>query len=142
MHTSSQPGPPRPEVAVGAVAVLDGRLLLVLRGRGTAAGRWSLPGGRLEPGERIAEGIVREIAEETGLEVEVGGLCGVAERRGADYHYVICNHWVRVVGPATPTPGDDAKAARWASAEEVERLPTVPLLVEWLEAHGVWSLLR
>ena len=58
----------RPELCVGAIAVEGGRLLLIRRGRGPAQGRWSVPGGRLERGETLAEAVVREVAEETGLE--------------------------------------------------------------------------
>ena len=138
------PGPaPRPEVAVGGVAVADGRLLLVKRGRGVAAGRWSLPGGRLEPGESLVEAVARELAEETGIAVEVGALCGIAERRGPGYHYVICNHWVRVPGgTADPIAGDDAEDAAWFDAERLAASATVPRLLEWLEVHGVVALLR
>ena len=60
-------GTSRPEVAVGAIAVDAGRLLLVRRGHGPAAGLWSVPGGRVEPGEMLVEAVVRELAEETGL---------------------------------------------------------------------------
>ena len=66
-------GTSRPEVAVGAIAVDAERLLLVRRGHGPAAGLWSVPGGRVEPGEMLVEAVVRELAEETGLE-------GVADR--------------------------------------------------------------
>ena len=58
----------RPLVCVGAIALDGDRLLLVRRGQSLAAGRWSIPGGRVEPGETLAEAVVREVAEETGLE--------------------------------------------------------------------------
>ncbi|MHB1912084.1 MAG: NUDIX domain-containing protein, partial [Acidimicrobiales bacterium] len=59
----------RPEVCVGAVVVDDDRLLLIRRGHGPAAGEWSVPGGRVEAGETLAEAVVREVLEETGLEI-------------------------------------------------------------------------
>lgn len=133
--------PPRPEVAVGGVAVVSNRLLVVRRGRGTAQGQWALPGGRVEPGETLAEAVARELEEETGLAVEVGGLCGIAERRGPGYHYVICNHWVTVPEGAEPVAGDDAQAVAWVDAAQLAALDAVPRLREWLDAHGVTALL-
>ena len=66
-----------PEIAaVGAIAVRDGALLLIRRGHAPSRGRWSLPGGRVEPGETPQQALVREMAEETGLTVEVGELVG------------------------------------------------------------------
>jgi ADP-ribose pyrophosphatase YjhB (NUDIX family) len=93
----------RPEIAVGGVVVRDGPdgrpadLLLVERGRGAGAGRWSVPGGRIEPGERATDAVVREVAEETGLAVQVDGFLGWVERIDpvGGWHYVILDLWRR-----------------------------------------------
>lgn len=130
---------PRPEVAVGAVCVRDGRLLVVQRGRGVATGRWSLPGGRVEPGETLAAAVTRELREETGLDVEVGPLCGIAERITGTAHYVILDYWVRATG--TATAGDDAAAVAWVDRAELVTLDTVDGLIEFLTTHGVLALL-
>ncbi len=129
----------RAEVAVGAVLVRDGRLLLVQRGRGVAVGRWSLPGGRVEPGERLAEAVRRELREETGLEVAVGDLCGIAERIGARAHYVILDFWVTAEG--APAAGDDADDVVWADRAALDRLDLVDGLIDFLDANGVLDLL-
>ncbi|HVL98971.1 MAG TPA: NUDIX domain-containing protein [Egibacteraceae bacterium] len=130
-----------PEVAVGAVCVRDGRLLLVQRARGSHAGRWAVPGGRVEAGESLAAAVTRELAEETGLRGRVTGLCGVAERCVDGHHWVILNHWV-AVGPGEPVAADDAAAVRWAGRDALASLDAVPLLVEFLTDHGVLARLR
>lgn len=130
--------PPRPEVAVGGIAVEDGRLLVVRRARAPGRGRWSLPGGRLEPGETMAAGVAREVREETGLEVAVTGLCGVSEIRGDSVHYVVVDWWVRRTGARSePIPGDDADAAAWVDAAELATLDLAADLRPWLDDHGV-----
>lgn len=128
---------PAPEVAVGAVAVERGRLLLVRRGRGAGVGRWALPGGRLEAGESLIEAVARELEEETGLKAHVGDFCGIAERRSASYHYVICNFWTTVLPGQTPLAGDDATAVLWASRVDLTRLDLVEHLTGWLADHAV-----
>lgn len=129
-------GKPVPQVGVGAVCVRDGRLLLVRRGRGPAAGLWSLPGGRLEHGETLAEAVARELREETGLRGIVGPLCGVAERIFDDLHYVILDYWVRVP-PGEAVAADDADDVLWATRATLDGLEVVPRLVEFLSDHDV-----
>jgi ADP-ribose pyrophosphatase YjhB (NUDIX family) len=128
---------PRPEVCVGGVAVDGERLLLVRRGRGPAAGEWSVPGGRVEAGETLAEAVVREVAEETGLEGVCGRFLGYVERIGDSYHFVICDFEVVVLDVAEPVPGDDAAEARWVPLGEVADLALVDGLAEFLHEQGV-----
>jgi 8-oxo-dGTP diphosphatase len=127
----------RPEVCVGAVAVEDGQLLVVRRGRGEGTGRWSVPGGRVEAGETLRGAVVREVAEETGLRVECGELLGVAERMGPRHHYVILDFLVAVGDRRSPVAGDDAAEARWVPLGSVTELELVDGLAGFLEDHGV-----
>lgn len=124
--------------AVGAVVVDDGgRLLLIRRAFEPGAGLWSLPGGRLEPGEDDAAALRREMREETGLDVEVGALVGTVERPGpAGRVYAIADYRCRVVG-GTPVAGDDASAIGWFTPEEVAGLPLVAELYDTLRTWGV-----
>jgi mutator protein MutT len=129
----------RPEVCVGAVAVIDDRLLLIRRGHGPAAGEWSLPGGRVEGGETLAEAVVRELAEETGLEAVCDDLVGWVERIGDDHHFVILDFLVTVLdGPEKlPQAGADAAEAAWVALDEVARLRLTEGLAEFLHEHGI-----
>jgi 8-oxo-dGTP diphosphatase len=129
----------RPEVCVGAVVVDDDRLLLIRRGRGPAAGEWSLPGGRVERGEMLAEALVRELREETGLEVVCGNLLGWVERMGDEHHFVILDFVATLLGPdnTEPVAGDDAAEAAWVPLHEVADHRLVDGLAEFLHEHGV-----
>ena len=127
----------RPEVCVGAVAVADDRILLIRRGRGVAAGRWSVPGGRLEGGETLAEAVVRELAEETGIEAVCDEMIGWVERIGPDYHYVILDFAVTVLGDADPVAGDDAAEAAWVALHDLGDVALVEGLAEFLHEHGI-----
>jgi len=134
----NDPVPDRAEVAVAAVVVVDDRLLLIRRGRGVAVGQWSLPGGVVEPGELLAEAVVRELAEETGLEGVCGPLVGVVERFVEGRHYVILDHRVTLLDPdAEPTAGDDAAEVAWVPLDEVAEWALVEGLAEFLHDHGV-----
>jgi mutator protein MutT len=124
-------------VCVGAVAVDDGRLLMIRRGHGPAAGYWSIPGGRVESGETMAEALVRELAEETGLEGVCGNLIGWVERIGPQYHYVILDFAVTVLDDRSPTAGSDAAEAEWVPLADVAERRLVDGLAEFLHDHGV-----
>jgi 8-oxo-dGTP diphosphatase len=126
-----------PVVCVGAVAIDDGRLLLIRRGRPPGLGRWSVPGGRVEPGETLAEAVVRELAEETGLEGVCGALVGWVERIDDDYHFVILDFFVDVLEPEPHRPGDDAVEVAWVPLNDVAERELVDGLAEFLHEHGV-----
>lgn len=126
-----------PQVCVGAVCVESDRLLLIRRGRGPAAGEWSVPGGRVEAGETLAEAVVRELAEETSLEGVCDRFVGWVERIGEDHHFVILDFAVTVLDDRDPVAGDDAAEAAWVPLEEVAELALVEGLAEFLHEHGV-----
>ena len=127
----------RPEVCVGAVVLRDDRLLLVRRGHGPAVGQWSLPGGRVEWGETLAAAVVREVAEETGLEATCDGFADWVERIGDDYHYVIADFWVTVDRAGPPVAGDDAAEARWVPLTGLGELHLTSGLADFLRRLGI-----
>jgi ADP-ribose pyrophosphatase YjhB (NUDIX family) len=131
----------RPELAVGAVVVHDGALLLVRRGRGSAVGKWSVPGGRVEFGEDVRAAVAREVREETGLDVVVGDLAGWVERKGSDpepFHYVILDFFAgpRVASDVALVAGDDATDARWVPLGDVASYDLVDGLLGFLRSVG------
>jgi len=120
--------PERPVLGVGALIFDEsGRILLVKRGREPLKGWWSLPGGVLECGESLVEGVRREVREETGLEVEPIRLVEVFERILRDsegrpeYHYVLLDYLCRPLGGVLAA-ADDCAAVRWTSYEELPSL--------------------
>jgi 8-oxo-dGTP diphosphatase len=126
-----------PQVCVGAIAVDADRLLVIRRGHGPAAGEWSVPGGRVEAGELLAEAVVRELWEETAVEGVCGELVGWAERFDGDDHYVILDFRVAVLEGTTPVAGDDAAEARWVALTDVAELNLVEGLAEFLHENGI-----
>jgi mutator protein MutT len=131
----------RPEVCVGAVATDDGCLLLIRRGHGPAAGEWSIPGGRVNAGETLAEAVVRELVEETGVEAVCDSLLGWVERIGDGYHYVIFDFLVTILSGDTPVAGDDAAEARWVPLDQVAELRLVEGLAEFLHDNGIINVI-
>lgn len=143
--------PSTPIVAVGAVVVDGGRVLLVRRGSEPLKGEWSLPGGALELGEALCEGLIREVEEETGLFVEPVELIELLDRIHRDggrvrYHYVIADYLCRVTG-GTVKAATDADEVRWAerpewnshSALRIDPITTRVIEEGWRRAAELWA---
>ena len=116
-----------------------GRLLMIKRGHEPGAGLWSIPGGRIEPGETDAEALVREMFEETGLAVEAGRLVGSVRRPGLDGAVIDIRDYAATVTGGTLRPGDDAADARWVEAADLDSLEITEGLIEALTDWGVWG---
>lgn len=136
-------GAVEPKVAcVGAVVHdADGRLLLVRRGTDPGRGLWSVPGGRVEPGESPEDAVVRELLEETGLRIVPVGLAGVVDRAAPDGRVFEIRDFVAVLAagedPATIQPGDDAAEAGWFDPRMLDQLECVDGLLDQLRT---WRL--
>ena len=136
---AAEPGAARIVPCVGAV-VHDraGRLLLVQRGHDPHRGRWSLPGGRIEAGETPEQAVVREVREETGLDVVPGAAAGRVTIPGDGVVFHVVDLACELSDPdAAPVPGDDAEDVLFADAATLAGLPCTPLLVETLQDWGV-----
>ena len=132
-----------PIVAVGAfVFDREGRVLLVERAQPPGEGLWTVPGGRLERNETLAQAVAREVREETGLIVEVGALACVVERMGDDFHFVILDYLARVIG-GTLAAASDARDARFVTDQEAARLPLSDGLATLIErarkSYAAWE---
>ena len=110
--------PVRPVLGVGALIYDRGRILLVERGNPPLAGYWSLPGGGVEAGERLEDAVIREVFEETGLNVTAGPIATIFERiipddtKRCEYHYVLIDFYCAIQGGAL-RPGDDSRSVAW-----------------------------
>ncbi len=116
--------PDGPVLAVGAVVVRDGKVLLAKRGKEPGRGLWSLPGGAVNPGEELKAAVVRELREECGIEVAVEDAAEVVERMFPDaegrlhYHYVILDYrarWLR----GDLSPSEEVEEARWVDPDDL-----------------------
>ncbi|MDP1912647.1 NUDIX hydrolase [Brevundimonas sp.] len=119
---------PAPVPAVGVVCLRGDEVLLIRRGTLPRQGEWSLPGGRIEPGERAVNAALRELREETGVEAEITGLIDVVDGLfpEAGRHYVLIDYAARWLA-GEPVAGDDAVEARFVTLDEVEAL------IDWSE---------
>lgn len=125
---------------MGAIVFDDGgRLLLVRRANPPAQGLWSIPGGRVEPGEAWEDAVVRELLEETAVPAAVDRFVGEVRRDAPQGEvYVIRDYLMTVPVDAVPRAGDDASAASWFMPQELPSLDTSPGLLEALRG---WDLL-
>jgi 8-oxo-dGTP diphosphatase len=121
----------------GGIVHEAGRLLVIRRGQEPSAGSWSVPGGRCRPGEAAAAACVREVAEETGLQVTVVRLAGRVERAAPGGGIYVIDDFVCSIAGGQLRAGDDAADARWVSRAELVALDLVPGLYAALDEWGV-----
>jgi len=129
---------PQPRIPCVGAILTDGELILLIRrGHEPEAGRWSLPGGRIEPGETDQQALVREVREETGLEVAPGPLVGAVNRPAPGGRVLVIRDYAATITGGTLAAGDDADDARWFSVRELHSLPLSTGLLEALNDWGV-----
>ena len=127
--------PSLPIVGVGAVIVRNGEVLIVRRANPPLQGEWSIPGGALELGEKLRDGVAREVREETGLDVEVGPVLDVFDSIFPDgegrtqYHYVLIDYLCHLRS-GTLAAATDASEVRWARPEELSGLGVKPVTID------------
>nr|MDO8100649.1 NUDIX hydrolase [Candidatus Njordarchaeota archaeon] len=130
--------PNAPVVAVAALILDKGRLLLVRRKNEPSQGLWSAPGGLVELNERTKDAVRREVEEETGIRVEVDRLLTVADHiiknkdGHAKFHYIIIYYLAHPAG-GTLRASTDAEDARWIPLDEVKNLPASRTFISLIE---------
>lgn len=130
--------PKRPLVGVGGVVIADGKVLLVRRASEPLKGQWSLPGGLVELGETLEEGVCRELKEETALDVRVVAMVEVFERIVRDeagqtkYHFVLADYLCALVA-GSARAGSDVLELAWASEDELAPFALTPKTTSVIE---------
>lgn len=134
-----------PRIGVGAVIWRDSDVLLIRRGRMPRAGEWSLPGGKQRHGETVAQALLREIREETALEIELLGLIDVvdaifpATAESPAYHYTLIDFSARFLA-GEARAGDDALEVAWVPLSALARYPlwaeTARIIEQSARLHG------
>lgn len=118
--------PDHPLVGVGALIICNGKILLEKRGNEPGKGKWSIPGGLVELGETVEQTVIREVKEETGLEVEKPEHVDVVDNVVLDekgrtrFHFVIIDFSVKLKGGVLKA-ASDAEELKWVALDEVER---------------------
>lgn len=148
---SSREYPDRPLVGVGGVVIEDGLALLIRRGSEPHRGEWSIPGGMLELGETLEQGVTREVLEETGLQTRVIEIIEVFERIYWDeppagtaakrprFHYVIADYLCEKIG-GMPMAGSDVTELTFSREEELARFHLTPTATRIL--HKAFAMYR
>ncbi|MDB5629632.1 MAG: hydrolase [Tardiphaga sp.] len=116
----------RPQLAASAIVFRDGRILLVRRAHDPGRGRWSVPGGRVEHGETLEQAVHREVAEETGLAIEIVGLAGIREvlpLHQTSGHYVVLSYAALWRGGEVVL-NDEHDAAQWIAPDDLGTVAT------------------
>jgi ADP-ribose pyrophosphatase YjhB (NUDIX family) len=122
----------------GVVHDAAGRLLLVRRGHAPSAGLWSVPGGRVEPGETEEQAVVRELAEETGLAVRPDRVVGRVRIAGDGVVFTVTDWACSLLDPAQrPVAGDDAADVAFVDSAGLTALDMAPGVVAALSGWGV-----
>ena len=132
---------PIPSIGVGGLLINNYRhVLLIKRNQPPAQGLWSIPGGKLEPGETLVEACRREFKEETNLDVDVKQVIAVVERRLEGFHYVIIDFAVQLIDEenCVPTAQSDIAEARWIGLDDLEQYDLVVGLAEIIGRTYEW----
>jgi len=132
--------PKQPIVGVGAVVICDGKILLEKRKNEPGKGKWSIPGGLVELGENVEQTVIREVKEETGLEVEKPEHIDIVDNVIRDkngeikYHFVIIDYFVKLKG-GTMKAMSDAEELRWVTFDEVEKYDLTKTFREFFQRN-------